>query len=76
MAKAMLYPRLDGILDGIQMRPGYSKVQVDTVEEAYMNNFVVVQTDAVSRLSESFGSFIQWPQKYIKVYICIWILIK
>ena len=67
MAKAMLYPRLDGI----QMCPGYMKVQVDTVEEAYTNNFVVVPIDAISRLCESFGHFIQWPQKYIKVYKCI-----
>nr|GEW40080.1 ulp1 protease family, C-terminal catalytic domain-containing protein [Tanacetum cinerariifolium] len=67
MAKAMLYPRLDGMLNGIQMRPGYSKVQVDYVEDAYTNNYVVVPTDDVSRLSESFGHFIQWPQKYIKL---------
>nr|GFB53187.1 hypothetical protein [Tanacetum cinerariifolium] len=26
MAEALLYPRLDGMLDGIQMRPGYSKI--------------------------------------------------
>ncbi|PWA37007.1 hypothetical protein CTI12_AA594590 [Artemisia annua] len=61
MANAMLYPRRDGKLDGIQMRPGYSKVQVDTVEEAYTNSFVVVPTDAVGGLCESFGHFIQWP---------------
>ncbi|GJR39362.1 hypothetical protein Tco_1215046 [Tanacetum coccineum] len=67
MAKAMLYPRLDGMLNGIQMCPGYSKVQVDTVEDAYTNNFVEVPTDDVSRLSESFGHFIQCPQKYIKL---------
>ncbi|GJW68114.1 hypothetical protein Tco_0122538 [Tanacetum coccineum] len=67
MAKAMLCPRLDGMLDGIQMRPGYSNVRVDTVKEAYTNNHVVVPTDDVSRLSESFGHFIQWPQKYIRL---------
>ena len=72
MAKAMFYPRLDGILDGIvdgiQIRPSYSNVQVDMVEEAYTNSFVVVPTDSVSRLYESFGHFIRWPQK---VYKCI-----
>nr|GEX36293.1 hypothetical protein [Tanacetum cinerariifolium] len=67
MAKVMLYPRLDGMLNGIQMCPRYLKVPVDTVEDAYTNNFVEVPTDDVSRLSESFGHFIQCPQKYLKL---------
>nr|GEY61343.1 hypothetical protein [Tanacetum cinerariifolium] len=48
MAKAMLYPRFDGMLNGIQIRQGYSKVHVDIVEDAYANNCVMVPTDDLS----------------------------
>ena len=70
VAKGQVYPSKDGILHGLPMEPGFVKVQVDTVEEGCSAFPVARPTDEVKTLNEAFGGqFIQWPRKYIRVYI-------
>ena len=70
VAKGQVYPCRDGILHGLPLEPGFVKVQVDIVEEGCSSYPVARQTDEVKTLNDALGGqFIQWPRKYIRVYI-------
>ena len=55
------------VLHGMQLRPEYARVQVETFNPAFGNCPLpnVQEGDEMQTISSAVGSFVQWPKKNI-----------